>query len=200
MTGNRRDAFTLIELLIVVAIIAILAAIAVPNLLNAQVRAKVARVKNDLRTLATAIEAYSVDNNRPPYDGEPGFVHYGWASAQHGLTTPVSYLTTVPGDVFLDSTFPESTRPDQTNFIDYPSRKTHSYDYATAYWEDIATDAAKRADWQRNFGPSLWKITSCGPDRRFMNAGSFYGFRELYDPTNGTLSEGDVVRSQKVVP
>ena len=54
-------AFTLIQLLIVVAIIAILAAIAVPNFLEAQVRAKTARVKADMRTLATGMESYAVD-------------------------------------------------------------------------------------------------------------------------------------------
>ena len=64
----RAKGFTLIELLIVVAIIAILAAIAVPNFLEAQTRSKVSRVMSDMRSLATAIEAYRTDYNayHPP--------------------------------------------------------------------------------------------------------------------------------------
>ena len=67
--GAGIRAFTLIELLIVVAIIAILAAIAVPNFLEAQVRSKVSRAKADMRSVATALEAYRTDFNRYPADG-----------------------------------------------------------------------------------------------------------------------------------
>jgi len=63
---SRAKGFTLIELLIVVAIIAILAAIAVPNFIEAQSRAKISRAKADMRSLATAIESYAVDNNQYP--------------------------------------------------------------------------------------------------------------------------------------
>ena len=58
--------FTLIELLIVVAIIGIIVAIAIPNLLNAIQRAKQRRTMGDIRSIATAIEAYAVDMNRYP--------------------------------------------------------------------------------------------------------------------------------------
>jgi type II secretion system protein G len=63
---KRESGFTLIELLIVIAIIGILAAIAIPNLLNAVQRGKQKRSMSDMRALATAIEAYAVDNNTYP--------------------------------------------------------------------------------------------------------------------------------------
>lgn len=190
-------AFTLIELLIVVAIIAILAAIAVPNFLEAQTRSKVARVKSDLRTMATGIEAYSVDANRAPFDGLPGTAHYGWVNALAQMTTPVAYLSSLPQDVFQDSRLPEATRPNQTNFLNPGDRTNHPYDYSTASWEDLANNPTTAANWLRSFGQSAWKMSSAGPDLTFLNnPGSFFGFNSIYDPTNGTISEGDIVRSQ----
>ena len=63
---KRQKGFTLIELLIVVAIIGIIAAIAIPNLLNAIDRGKQKRSMADLRSIATATEAYAVDYNTYP--------------------------------------------------------------------------------------------------------------------------------------
>jgi type II secretion system protein G len=63
---KNQSGFTLIELLIVIAIIGILAAIAIPNLLNAVQRGKQKRSMSDMRSLATAIESYAVDNNNYP--------------------------------------------------------------------------------------------------------------------------------------
>ena len=63
---KKESGFTLIELLIVIAIIGILAAIAIPNLLNAVQRGKQKRSMSDMRTMATAVEAYAVDNNVYP--------------------------------------------------------------------------------------------------------------------------------------
>ena len=63
MIKKNQVGFTLIELLIVVAIIGIIAAIAIPNLLNAIQRGKQKRTIGDMRTVATAVESYSIDNN-----------------------------------------------------------------------------------------------------------------------------------------
>jgi prepilin-type N-terminal cleavage/methylation domain-containing protein len=84
MHSRRAPAFTLIELLIVVAIIAILAAIAVPNFIEAQVRAKVSRTMEDLRVSGGALAMYRVDYN--------AFPHSFSATV---LTTPVAYVQSI---------------------------------------------------------------------------------------------------------
>lgn len=59
--SSRSEGFTLIELLIVMVIIAILAAIAIPQMSGSREKALLATMKNDLRNVATAQEAYYTD-------------------------------------------------------------------------------------------------------------------------------------------
>ncbi len=84
--NNTRRAFTLIELLIVVAIIAILAAIAVVNLRGAIDRALQASDAANLKAIGAALQSYYVDHNTlPPADREAGpFTSHGPGHAKVG--------------------------------------------------------------------------------------------------------------------
>ena len=62
ITANR-DGFTLVEMLVVITLIGILAAIALPNFLKAKDKAKEAEVKANLHVIQTALERYAVDNH-----------------------------------------------------------------------------------------------------------------------------------------
>lgn len=187
---RRSGAFTLIELLIVVAIIAILAVIALPNFLEAQTRSKVARVKSDMRALDTALNTYAVDWNRYPVvdDILSGNV-MSFQQRLAPLTSPVGYISTLPGDPFSRQGY---------NGAHYPGDRTDIYAYNTGAF-GLGVLVANTADLRQ----LSWSLMSGGPDGLIQfpyyaftgslaNNGGYILF--VYDPTNGTTSFGDIFR------
>ena len=61
---SNQKGFTLVEIMIVVAIIALLAAIAVPGFLRARKRSQASRILNDLRMIDAAVDQYAIETNR----------------------------------------------------------------------------------------------------------------------------------------
>jgi prepilin-type N-terminal cleavage/methylation domain-containing protein len=64
----KRAGFTLVEIMIVVAIIALLAAIAVPGFLRARKRSQASKILNDLRMISGAIDQYAIENSKQSTD------------------------------------------------------------------------------------------------------------------------------------
>lgn len=182
--SGKQKAFTLIELLIVVAIIAILAAIAVPNFLEAQTRAKVSRVVADMRTIQVGLESYAVDNNKYPREYRSGFYaqdaqingQAAYAVPFTGLSTPISYLS----NAWLVDPFVQ-----QSEVAPFDAM----YKYIRYY--DLAV--RNNPPYLEFYGP--YRMLSYGPDRDFNLGGNQPQI--MYDSSNGTISIGNIWRSQK---
>ncbi len=169
-----RTGFTLIELLIVVAIIGILAAIAVPNFLNAQIRAKIARVEGDVNAIKTAFEMYRLDNA-----DIPRWNLLGWAASWAQFTTPVAYLSFRPIDVF---------------------QPKHENQFVNAHnWYEYNGCKGRTPMKNLSEGQAVdnYVVASLGPDRDddtiqisdYPNSSKFLP----YQASNGMMSDGDIL-------
>ncbi|MDF1503702.1 prepilin-type N-terminal cleavage/methylation domain-containing protein [Roseisolibacter sp. H3M3-2] len=88
MQTNNRKGFSLIELLIVVVIIGILAAIAIPKFANTKEKAYIAQMKSDLKNLASAQESYFADNNAYANLAAIQAAPYSWTVSGGAQVTP----------------------------------------------------------------------------------------------------------------
>jgi prepilin-type N-terminal cleavage/methylation domain-containing protein len=207
----KKKAFTLIELLIVVAIIAILAAIAVPNFLEAQVRAKISRAQNDLRNLAVGFESYRTDHNGYPVNDNI-VVNFSalanplrssmtlWGAGETynfdgywptHVTTPVAYMASLPKDPFPTRLWGgEPVQPAS----DVPNSHV-ARNYFVWIWPNgryiIPGRTPIRAD-------IMWQIVSPGPDQQIQLGMEWQEngmwANATYDATNGTISGGNITR------
>lgn len=68
LSSKRRGGFTLVEIMIVVAIIALLAAIAVPGFLRSRKRSQASKIINDLRMIDSAVDQYAIETGKKTGD------------------------------------------------------------------------------------------------------------------------------------
>ncbi|MGC9328486.1 MAG: prepilin-type N-terminal cleavage/methylation domain-containing protein [Candidatus Hinthialibacter sp.] len=186
--SHSSRAFTLIELLIVVAIIGILAAIAVPNFLNAQTRAKVARTWADLKTLINALEQYRLDNNAyvPDFDGI-GLGGPSEINTYRALTTPMAYLSTIPLDIWI------SRRQEAAGILRGKNERYFEY-WGAGYGVTTRADMI-----QYGIG---YALRSVGPDKEETWMGDYHALGQKtgqfsYDPSNGLTSIGDIIATNR---
>jgi prepilin-type N-terminal cleavage/methylation domain-containing protein len=175
--SRSRGGFTLIELLIVIAIILILIAIALPNFLVAQIRARVTKAEGELRSLSIAMESYYLDYNVYPAEHERN----GTSRILRGLfwlTSPNAYISSIPEDPFAEF------GADSNDGITYITYEMGGLEYGTSYPQCPACQAVYTFF---SNGPDVsQEINQKNPhyntDRRLAN----------YSPTNGTKSRGDI--------
>ncbi len=206
----RSRALTLIELILVVAILTILAVMAGPSISDAFTRTRVSRASADLRTVSLAVELYTIDNGTFPMPsvervlGDARAPMTEWTPIARGLTTPIAYLTSNPPDPFADPARPHA--PIQFERAGRVAVEGVECILCIPVPADtVGTTSLTGTAWpvwacSEFLTPRPWVAYSIGPDgARGMSFGDWsrdsrYHIDDRYDPTNGVKSPGNILR------
>lgn len=183
--------FTMIELTTVVLIILLLIAIALPNFLEAQIRARVTVATAEMGSLAQALEEYYLMYRAYPPNrmeklesgglsgdaslelGPKGSFHSERGKALIALTTPIALMSFLPEDPFP---------PDRPEW--------NHYDFVNAV--DLRGSLVSLSPFNRP-GNAAYMLVSVGPDYLPHFKAAELPLTGLeYSPTNGTRSRGDI--------
>ncbi|MCB9768623.1 MAG: prepilin-type N-terminal cleavage/methylation domain-containing protein [Candidatus Omnitrophica bacterium] len=175
-----RKGFTLIELLIVIAIILILIAIALPNFLEAQIRARVVKCQGELRSMGIAMDSYFLDFKTYPAEHEDDYRGRNEAGL-FWLTSPISYISEIPEDPFANSGTTGQRRSYESGGIEEGVNMLQCV-ACTATWA-IFSDGPDYAEQSGGGG-----ITSDHPHYDDDATDNVL----TYSPTNGSKSSGDI--------
>ncbi len=194
-----RRSFTLIELLIVVAIIGILAAIAVPNFINAQIRAKLAACKGEMKTMQTALEMYRVDHNEyMPRNTYIGNSTYATWYVYRYLISPVAYILQCPNDPFNPNAIAYAMTDSRSlpAGLNSTTMVTPEIDYFAYSMQGRLLSVPPCAS------PKMWLLISIGPDKFGQLDPEIFGpvtadahLNMLYAVSNGLVSKGDIIHT-----
>ena len=189
--------FTLMEVAILLVIVSVLVAIAVPNFRAAEIKSKVALAKGQLNVLALALESYNVDNltypptsyTNPPTspEADDGGSNRTSYFTLKPLTTPIAYVAKIPEDPFADVQMIPSYDQGYGRY----GHTNAAYSYRNTKGSNQLTfPAYKQYDQE-------WVLGSVGPDRDYDSWGTGKDNLKFYDPTNGVISNGDILRMQR---
>ncbi len=171
--------FTLIELMTVVTIITILAAIALPNFLNAIIRAKVSRSQAEQELIVWALESYFVDQDEYPSNQDSMKMSLGDLVP---ITTPVAYISVLPEDIFL-----APAERDKSEFINQERHGIKTYFYLN--FIQATGNRISLSPYGRE-GSANYLIYGLGPAFTLGYEPDNPETLIVYDPSNGTSSQG----------
>ena len=120
--NKKRGGFTLVEIMIVVAIIALLAAIAVPGFLRARKRSQASRVVNDLRLIDSAVDQYAIENNKAT-GASVGTADWGAYMKKNSLEKIRDALAKLSPEIFIPAKLMEEARLPLQRMMDIASGK-----------------------------------------------------------------------------
>ena len=130
---RRRTGFTLVEIMIVVAIIALLAAVAVPGFLRSRKRSQATAVLNEARVLDDALSKYAIENNKNSLDPVSHLLFYPYlkeGSRLYSLSKLGVQLTDIIGGNFRYDTMDNGVKVDTTTTNEF----SDVIDSASAFW------------------------------------------------------------------